>query len=81
VARNNDFAGREVEAAVPFLLSWITEKNTMSGARGKLVSDGGDEIWVAQTPERAQMVVGGMNTVEEEVRGKMVNGAGGTKVE
>jgi hypothetical protein len=63
------------------VLTRITEEDAPGGTGGELVIRGGVEVGVAQTPENAKMSVIRMNTVEEEVRCVMRDGARGTEVE
>jgi hypothetical protein len=60
---------------------WITEKDTFSGAWGEFVWTSGGYVYVAETTEHAQVLIGWMCTVKGEVWGLSTEGCCGTKVE
>ena len=63
VAGDNDAAGGEVIASVPFVLKGITQKNTAGGTWGELVGGCGIGVGKTQAPEDAKMIISGMNAM------------------
>jgi len=46
-----------IKANIPLVVRRVSEKDTKSGSRGKLIGDCGGKVGVALTPKDAQVVI------------------------
>jgi hypothetical protein len=67
MTRDEDAVGEEVKAMVPLVIKGVTEKRTMSEARGELVSSGGKGIGIAGTTKDTKVVIGGGCAIQGRV--------------
>jgi hypothetical protein len=74
-------SGGQVETSIAFVTGWITKKYTFSCAWSEFVWTSGGYIYVAETTEHAQVLIGRMCTIKGEVRGLLTEGCCGTKIE
>lgn len=78
---NDNLTCGKVEAPVTLLFTWIAKEDAARGSRRELMGGRGGDVWVAKTTKCPEVVIRGMDAVEKEMRGKMMNGARGADVE
>jgi hypothetical protein len=67
VSGDYDVVGGEIKTPVTFVVSGVCEKNTSGGPGCKFVSGFGREIRIASTTEHAQVLIGGGDSMEDDV--------------
>lgn len=71
VSRDDNSICGGVKTPVPFVVEWITKKNT----------HGGGEVWIALASEDAEMCVGGVDSIKGKEQGLVVKCFGWVSVD
>jgi hypothetical protein len=80
VSRDDDVGG-EIKTPVTFVVSRVSEKNTSDEPRCQFVGCFGIEIRIADTTEHAQVLIGGSDSIEDEVWASRADRLGGEVVQ
>jgi hypothetical protein len=67
VSRDDDVVGGEIKTSVIFVLSGVSEEDTSGGPGCQYVSGFGREIRITDTTEHAQVLIGGGDSMQDEV--------------
>jgi hypothetical protein len=67
VSRDDDVVGGEIKTSVTFVLSGVSEEDTSGGPGCQYVSGFGREIRITGTTEHAQVLIGGGDSMQDEV--------------
>jgi hypothetical protein len=67
VSRDDDIVGGEIKTPATFVVSRVSEENTIGGLRCQFVGGFGGEIRIAGTTKHAQVLIGGGDSMEGEV--------------
>jgi hypothetical protein len=67
VSRDDNVVGGEIKASITFVVSGVSEENTSGGSGCQFVSGFGREIRIADTTEHVQVLIGGGDSMEDEV--------------
>ena len=81
MTRDDQSVGREVKAAVSFMMSRVSQKNTHGGLGRKFVAGCSRQVGVAFATEDAKMIIGGRSPKKGMVRGGGSNRLGGQNVD
>jgi hypothetical protein len=81
VSEDDDVVGGEIKTLVTFVVSGVSEKNTSGGPGCQFVGGFGGEIRIVGTTKHAQVLIGGGNSMEGEVRAGCADRLGGEAVQ
>jgi hypothetical protein len=81
VLRDDDIVGGEIKTPATFVVSRVSEENTFGGPRCQFVGSFGEEIGLGGRTEHAQVLIGGVDTMEGEVWASHANHLGGEVVQ
>jgi hypothetical protein len=68
VSRDDDVGGGEIETPVSFVVSRVSKENTSGGPGCQFVSGFDEEIRIAGATKHAQVLIGGGDSMEGDVR-------------
>jgi hypothetical protein len=64
---DEDAVGREIEMPITFLISGVSEEDTMSGPAGQFVGNLCREVGIANTTKQSQVLISGCDTVKSDI--------------
>jgi len=69
--------GNSVKAVVSFMVGRVAKKDAQGGAGCELMASGGGQVWIANAPKDAEVVVGRQFAMESKVRCNELKRLGG----
>ena len=76
----NNPVGREVKAAIPFVIWGKAKKDTTHRTRGKFMGSSGGCVWIAEAAKDTEMLVRRRGAEEGLMRSGEMKGFGGKKI-
>ena len=73
---NDEAIGSKIKTAIPFVLRWVTQEDTHSGAGCKFVRSGGGEVRITLAPKNMKVVIGGVVAIQCKIRRGETEGLG-----